>query len=228
LIERVRRAEFGCRSRQSEQLIVLALDTALNACSVAIVADSRPRAGLREQMARGQAERIAPMVREAAKEAGASLHEIDRIAVTIGPGSFTGVRVGLAFARGLALALRKPCVGLTTLEVLALEAGEEGLRGAIIDTPGALYAAVYEDGREILAPVRIERADASRVLAAACDGRPLMLRGPGASQTAGLFDNAIGVDTVSPDAKALALRALALNPELHRPNPLYLRPPLGA
>jgi tRNA threonylcarbamoyladenosine biosynthesis protein TsaB len=208
-------------------LIVLALDTALDACSVAIVGHGQTCAHLSEAMSRGQAERVAPMVRAAAEAAGLELPQIDRIVVTVGPGSFTGVRVGLAFARGLALALRKPCVGVSTLEALALEAGEQGLRGAVIETPGALYAAVYEDGRQLMAPVRMERAEAPGRLEAAAGGRPFILRGPGAMRVSQAAPNVAGVETASPDAKELALRAVRLDPEQFRPRPLYLRAAVG-
>src|SRR5690242_17949012 len=123
-------------------MIVLAIDTALEACSVAIVRGDNVLVNLRERMQRGQAERLAPMVREAAGAAGVSFSELDRIAVTTGPGSFTGVRVGLSFARALALALGKPCIGVSTLEALALQSGEDGLRAALIETPGAAYCAL--------------------------------------------------------------------------------------
>jgi tRNA threonylcarbamoyladenosine biosynthesis protein TsaB len=123
-------------------MIVLALDTALDACSVAIARDDAVLANLSERMQRGQAERLAPMAREAADAAGVSFSELDCVAVTTGPGSFTGVRVGLSFARALALALSKPCIGVSTLEALALQGGEEGLRAALIETPGAAYCAL--------------------------------------------------------------------------------------
>ncbi len=116
---------------------VLAIDTALDACSVALVRDGGTLTSRSEQMQRGQAERLAPLVREAVAEAKLPFAELDRIAVTTGPGSFTGVRVGLSFARALALALGKPCVGVSTLEALALADGEDGLRAALIETPGA-------------------------------------------------------------------------------------------
>ena len=116
---------------------ILALDSALDALGVAFVENGVVRARAQEPMSRGQAERIAPLVQDIMQEAGARFAEIDRIAVTIGPGSFTGVRVGLAFARGLAVSLDRPCVGLSTLEALALENGAEGWRAALIDSSGA-------------------------------------------------------------------------------------------
>jgi tRNA threonylcarbamoyladenosine biosynthesis protein TsaB len=208
-------------------MIVFALDTALDACSVAVVASGETLAHACEAMARGQAERIAPMAREAMETAGLNFSEIDRIAVTVGPGSFTGVRVGLAFARGLSAALQRPCVGISTLQALALEAGEDGLRGAIIDTPGALYAAIYENGAPLMAPMRMERADAPDRIAAFAQGRRLVLRGPGAEKAAHGLADAEGVDIVSVNADALARRAARLDPESHKPHPLYLRAPVG-
>ena len=112
-------------------MIVLAIDTALDGCAVAIVRDETTLASISEPMQRGQAERLAPMAREAVEAAGVRLAEIDRIAVTTGPGSFTGVRVGLSFARALALALGIPCVGVSTLEALALAQERKGLRAAL-------------------------------------------------------------------------------------------------
>jgi len=160
-------------------------------------------------MNRGQAERLAPMVREAAVQAGVSFEQIDRVAVTTGPGSFTGVRVGLSFARALALSLGKPCIGVSTLEALALAEGEDGLRAALIETPGASYLALYEDGAPLIAPRGIERGEHEALLAIAARGRPFSLSGPG----------------VTPDVAALAARAGRLDSARYPSDPTYLRAP---
>lgn len=185
--------------------VVLAVDTALDACSVAIARGDAVLAQISEPMTRGQAERLAPMAREAAAAASVVLTDLDRIATTTGPGSFTGVRVGLSFARALALALGKPCIGVSTLEALALEEGEDGLRGAVIETPGASYFALYDDGAPVVAPRAIERGEYVALLA----GRDARLKGPG----------------IAPSTAALALRAQRLDADLYRPDPLYLRAP---
>lgn len=184
-------------------MIVLGIDTSLDACSVAIVRAGETLSNLREEMNRGQAERLAPMVRDAAQQAGIVFADLDRVAVTTGPGSFTGVRVGLSFARALALSLGKPCIGVSTLEALALEHGEDGARAGLVETPGASYFARYENGAAIVAPRNIERGEHEALVG---DAR---LEGP----------------AVTVNAAALAVRAAKLDPALYPPDPTYLRAP---
>lgn len=162
-------------------------------------------AAISEHMNRGQAERLAPMAREVVAQAGVTFAELDRIAVTTGPGSFTGVRVGLSFARALTLALNRPCIGVSTLEALALAETEEGLRAAVIETPGASYFALYDKGVALIAPRGIERGEHEALLA----GKQTVLTGPGAIV----------------DAAALARRAQRLDLARYPPDPAYLRAP---
>src|SRR5215207_11035135 len=100
---------------------ILALDTSLEDCAVAIAAGGRVTL-VRETIGRGHAERLFGMVEAALAEAGLRLADIDRFAVTVGPGSFTGIRVGVAAARGFALATGKPAVGISTLAAHAAAA----------------------------------------------------------------------------------------------------------
>ncbi|MET0183449.1 MAG: tRNA (adenosine(37)-N6)-threonylcarbamoyltransferase complex dimerization subunit type 1 TsaB [Caulobacterales bacterium] len=207
-------------------MLILAIDSALDALGVALVRDGATLAAAQERMSRGQAERIAPLAQEIAQQAEIKFAEIDRIVVTKGPGSFTGVRVGLAFARGLALSLSKPCVGISTLEALALEEGADGLKAAVIETPGALYIALYENGAEALAPRRCERAEVAELLTEAARNRTFSIRGPGAETWAPQIPGAEGVAITAPDPVRLAHLGATRDPALYRPDPMYLRPAL--
>ncbi|MEE2565436.1 tRNA (adenosine(37)-N6)-threonylcarbamoyltransferase complex dimerization subunit type 1 TsaB [Hyphobacterium marinum] len=111
---------------------LLVIDTTGPACSVALRLPGAADRLVSETIGRGHAERLAPMVETLLAEAGILARDLDRIGVTTGPGSFAGVRVGVAFARGLSLATGAPAVGVSTLAVRARQADPTGERRVAI------------------------------------------------------------------------------------------------
>jgi tRNA threonylcarbamoyladenosine biosynthesis protein TsaB len=211
---------------------VLAVDTALGACSAAVLEDSVLLARRHEAMQRGHAEALAPMVRDAMQDAGLAFAALDRLAVTTGPGTFTGQRVGLAFIRAMRLALKIPAIGVTTLDAMAAEALERTgapLAAAVADARrGEVYLGAREAAGVLIAPVLLSMAEAAAALAAQGRG-VLALAGGGAGLVAPLLEQA-GIAVVPsgvtvPDALYAAKLALKA-PELREPpRPLYLRAP---
>lgn len=100
---------------------VLAFDCSGASCSAAVVIDDRPAAQRCVPMERGHAETLLPMIETVLREAALAPAALDLLAVTIGPGSFTGLRVGLAAARGLALARQLPAIGITSFDAVTVE-----------------------------------------------------------------------------------------------------------
>jgi tRNA threonylcarbamoyladenosine biosynthesis protein TsaB len=199
-------------------MIVLAIDTCLGACSAAVIEDGRVLATVSEPMSRGHQERLAPMVAEIMAVAGLAFARLDRIAVTVGPGSFTGLRVGLAFARGLALALGKPCTGVGSLEALG-----QDLPGFSLAAADARHGMVYWQAFEAGVAVGSPAVSTPDEIAAALDGRaPGMLTGPAASQLAATFPAARLAVAGAPDPACVARLGLG---EVRNPDPVYLRKP---
>jgi len=217
-------------------VIILAVDTALGACSAALVTEERVLAHEHRAMLRGQAEELAPMVDALMRKAGIGFAALDRIAVTTGPGTFTGQRVGLAFARGLGVALKKPVIGVTTLDVMAEEALAKGS-----DVPWAIAAAdakrgeIYlgarsAKGETLIAPELIPLPTIGARIAplANIHGRVVALAGTAAEAVIPLLQ-AAGLEPLDslvrqPDAIFVARLAEAA-PEGPPPKPLYLRAP---
>src|SRR3982074_2370778 len=109
-------------------MLILAIDPALDACSAGVLDTDAGKLIAQESqpMKRGHAEALMPLIARVVKASGTSFAGFDRIAVTTGPGSFTGLRVGLSAARGIALAADKPVVGVTTLTAYAAPVVNEG------------------------------------------------------------------------------------------------------
>jgi tRNA threonylcarbamoyl adenosine modification protein YeaZ len=119
-------------------LRVLAIDTALGACSASILdtGEADPLASETLLMDRGHAEALLPLIDRVASQVEGGFAEIDRVAVTIGPGSYTGLRIGIAAARGIALAAGIPAVGVATLAAYLaplLASERRGVMAAAID-----------------------------------------------------------------------------------------------
>jgi tRNA threonylcarbamoyladenosine biosynthesis protein TsaB len=216
-------------------MIVLAIDTALEACSVAVFDAARSRTIARESfpMVRGHAEALMPIVARVMDQADIEFSDLDRIAVTTGPGSFTGLRVGVAAARGLALAASKPAIGITTLTAFAAAHIAQDDSSPVVAVIDARHDHVYlqmfgTGGRSILAPRIVAIQDA--VHAALGTGVPVRLVGSAAHLLATAWPvdapRPLAVDArVAPDIDWVARLGAAANDRGETPKPLYLRAP---
>jgi tRNA threonylcarbamoyladenosine biosynthesis protein TsaB len=211
---------------------LLAIDTALAACSVAVF-DSEANRLLANQsipMTRGHAEALMPLVERVMADAGIAYSEIDRVAVTTGPGSFTGLRVGVAAARGIALAAEKPAVGVTTLSAFAAPHQADG-RFPVISAIDARHDHVYfqvfaPGGRALGEPRLAPLREATEAAAAA----PARLVGSAAETIAAALtdDDAVPVSVeprVAPDIAWVARLGALAGEAASPPVPQYLRAP---
>lgn len=205
-------------------MLVLGLNTAFTAMEAALVRDGEILADARETMARGQDKAFPGFVDRLLLQAGVTIAQLDRIAVVTGPGSFTGIRIGVAYARGLSLVTGAPCIGVTSLEA----AIPPGMAGTVMAALAAQkrppdqtwwvqgisadegIAETVELGLEALqsmlagfhAPVFMQNPDALGEQAATVDLRPLV-----------------------PSAVTAALKAPFFDAERHPPAPVYARDP---
>ncbi len=206
-------------------MIVLALDTCLDACSVAVWVDGRVAASGSEPMRRGHQERLAVMAEAVMAQARLAFSDLDRVGVTVGPGSFTGLRVGLAFAKGLGLALERPVVGVGVLEALAHGVGE-GFVAAVIDARrDQVYLQAFDGDRALMAPDVLPVDTAAARLAELYAGGPAALVGPGAGLVVGVLPQAALVERHAPDPVVVAELAARARPPFPPPRLLYLRAP---
>ena len=207
---------------------LLVIDTALGACTAAVFEDSRPLAVRFEPMIKGHQERLGGLVRDVMAEAGGGFNSLDRIGVTVGPGSFTGLRVGLAFAQGLGAALDRPVAGISALDALAASLEEAtGPVAALIDARrGQVYVRLFTNGSALGPDEALSLEEAARRVAEI--GAKVALIGNGAAVLAQAFPAlkfARIDDRVAPSPEALACRAATADPAMHPPRPLYLRAP---
>lgn len=205
-------------------MLVLGLNTAFSSMEAALVRDGEILADAREHLPRGQERRLPGLVAELCESAGVTLADLTRIGVVTGPGSFTGLRIGVAYARGLTLVTKAEAVGITSLEaaipqgmegtVLACLAAQrrppdqtwwvQGISGGqgiaeVREVPLADLAPMLEGFH---APVFMDGADALGELAAKLDLRPMQ-----------------------PSAVTAALKAATFDPAAHPPAPVYARAP---
>ncbi len=217
---------------------VLGIETATELVGVGLADDSGPRAELWATGRRRHAETLAPALAHVLEAAGWTMSDVDVLAVDVGPGLFTGLRVGVATAQGLGLALGLRIIGISSLEVLAHAGRQGGWPGAVVSVVdarrGEVFAsAVRGDGRLVLGPAVFAPASLGAALEA-LDAGPLLAVGDGALRYGGLLRGVGGLvvggrSLAGPPPGSLVSLALgrlaegqeALTPELIVPD--YLR-----
>lgn len=215
---------------------ILALDTSMGACNAAVLlADGATQRIVlcEETMARGHAEALMPMVAEVMTEAGLDFAALDLIAATLGPGSFTGVRIAIAAARGLALATGAKLYGTDSLTVMARTALASGLLPngpfavAVDARRGMLYLGLYDQaGARREGPLLISPDDAARLLPRDLKravGSGALLLSEASAAHGRRIDAAL--PELQPSAAQLAEIALKARETVSILRPLYLRPP---
>ena len=197
--------------------LILALDTTSAHCAVALVRDGSVVASETREMSKGQAEHLVPIMHEVLRGAKVSLKELDAIAVATGPGNFTGVRICVSTARGLALALKIPAIGVSVMEALAYKQTHPTL--SIVDArAGMIYTQLFQDGTALSVPKHLFPKD---------------LQDPGLSDLhcagfkADHFATLLGAstyETALPSPETYAFVAASRDwSETPRPTPLYIR-----
>ncbi|WP_212525022.1 tRNA (adenosine(37)-N6)-threonylcarbamoyltransferase complex dimerization subunit type 1 TsaB [Actibacterium sp. MT2.3-13A] len=196
--------------------LVLGFDTSAAHCAAALLCGERVLARAEEDMGRGQAERLMPMLEELLSEAGVTWSDLGAIGVGVGPGNFTGIRIAVSAARGLAMSLGIPAVGVSSFEALA--EGRDGPVLAIVAAPrGMSYMQLLGDhatGPDLVEGLAV----------------PAQMRAPGLTCIGAQAEEAaqnLGASAAAPAhplAVAIARVALARrNDRPARPAPLYLR-----
>lgn len=226
-------------------MLVLALDTAMSACSVALVSGGDTLAVRSRAMERGHAEALMPMIENVMAEGKRAYADLDLIAATVGPGAFTGIRIGLAAARGIALAANKPCIGVTTLEALAVcalgarkparapEPGNCAVLAVVESRRADLFAQAFDASGLNIGEAESLPPEGLPELVRAANLMPgFVLAGDGAMRARkALVEAGIAAEVCAGTDAPDPARVAALAAERHGrgaarpPRPFYLRPP---
>ncbi len=222
-------------------MLVLALDTAMAACSAALVdgaglPSARALAARTDRMERGHAEALLPLVEHVMGAGGRVYADLDLIVATVGPGAFTGIRIGLAAARGLALAASKPCAGVTTLEAIAAAAKGRPTLVCVESRREDLFAQAFAaNGSALSAPASVSPAGLAAFAGDAGLAPGFVLAGDGALRASVALATALPsaglgaeiMDMTTPDPILVAGIAASRHgtADALAPRPLYLRPP---
>jgi tRNA threonylcarbamoyladenosine biosynthesis protein TsaB len=214
-------------------MLILAIDTALDACAAGVLDTDAGKLIAQESQAmkRGHAEALMPLIARVIERSGIGFSSLDRIAVTTGPGSFTGLRVGLSAARGIALAANKQVVGLTTLTAYAAPVVSQNSEQPVISAIDARHDQVYfqvvsGNGSSLIGP-RV--APIEEALGASRFGAPHLV-GNAASILADRWPAhaplPFKVDALAaPDIAWVAWLGAAVSPNTAPARPFYLRAP---
>jgi len=215
-------------------MLILAIDTALDACSAGVLDTRAARIIAHESLAmrRGHAEALMPLVARVMKASGVGFADLARIAVTTGPGSFTGLRVGLSAARGIGLAAQKPVVGLTTLAAYTAPKvaadGDSPVLAAIDARHGQVYFQFVDGEGAMLVAPRIAPLDEA-IAAVPPDVAPCLVGNAAAVLAerwpADRAPPAAVEAEPAPDVAWVAWLGAAVRPETAPPRPTYLRAP---
>ena len=208
-------------------MIVLAMDSSTSACSAALWADGKVLARRLSPMARGQSEALMPMVAEIMVEAGLAFADLGLLAVTVGPGAFTGLRIGLAAARGLALASGLPLAGVATSQSVAAAVPVSERQGrnvlvAIDSRRDELWLQLFDTDLLPLSDIRALRPEQASMLATG----PVVVAGDAAAAILAHLPHAVPASSPGfPDAALVAQLAAGqwARGESLPPEPLYLR-----
>ncbi len=217
--------------------IILAFETSTSVCSAAIWGEGEVMASEQESIGYGHASSLFNFVKNVSQKARVPLEYINHVAVTRGPGSFTGVRVGLAAARGFSLAGNLPVLGITTLDLLAHTAkkqmSEDHTKIVVMDTKrGDFYTAFYDAGQTLPSHTKISKAEdlQAHVEPYKKSYTPIYIIGDGAAKLQADYKWPMNVEFMPllPNAADLAAAAAHFNETNSYPfssDPFYLRPP---